>query len=152
MDRFHKAVVTSVSLSCLLSMDFVPHSKPPPVHKMVECELPRVLGVIARKQRLGGIEIELHRATCDDPADLLRRVTDAIKDLDAATTAVIEHGHEDMVFSVMHYMRKPPTATQERIAKISREVAKTLGVEVPREFDAIVGDAYDAAHSHIVRV
>lgn len=149
---FHRSVVTSVSLSCLLSMDYVPGCKPPPVAEMVSIELPRVLSVITRKQHLGGVEVELRQGVCADPAGLLKRVTDAVKDLTEASTLVLDHGHEDMVFSALQYTRKPPTATCARIKNISKEVASILQVDIPDNFDEFLGDVYDTTHGMLTRV
>ena len=149
---FHKAVVTSVSLSCLLTMDYVPKSKPPSVEYMVKHELARVLWVVNKTQRYPpDIAFELDRGYTPDPVDLLNRVTQAIPNLDQASREILDHGHEDMVFSALQYTRKPPTATNARIKKITGEVAAVLDVEIPDDFDTLIGDVYDATHSMLIR-
>ncbi len=150
-DRFRQAVVQSVALSCLLTMDFVPGTQSPPAEEMVSHELPRVLHVVTKTQFLGGVEAELHTMT-HDPAGLLERVTAAVKDVDAACKIVTSSGHRDMVYSALSYMRKPPMATRTRIARMTRSVAEILGVNVPCDFDESVGDMYDAAHGTMIRV
>lgn len=152
-ETFTKAVVSSVTLSCLLSMDFVPNSKPPPVKEMVQMELPRVLSVIMRTQNLGiQLERELHAGLCSDPADLLKRVSEAVKDHRAAAQEILERGHVDSVFSTLMYTRKPPTATSRRITKYTKDVAEVLGVDVPEELDAFIGDIYESTHGMLVKV
>jgi hypothetical protein len=151
-DEFQYAVVSSVALSCLLTMDFVPGSKPPPIHEMVRHELPRVLDVVSKTQRLGPVDVELHRGYTDDPATLLVEVTRHIGDFPKATRAVLDHGHEDMVFSALQYTRKPPTATESRLQKVTRDVAVALKVDIPNEFHEFVGDAYDIVHGSIIKV
>jgi hypothetical protein len=149
---FRLDVVTSVALSCLLTMDFVPASRPPPISEMVGHELPRVLETVARTQRLGGVEIELRRAVCDDPARLLDDVVRAIGDFPKARDAVIQQGHVDSVFSALRYTGKPPTATERRIEDMTRRVAAALRVDIPEMFDARIGDAYDATYRSITKV
>lgn len=150
--QFTRAVVSSVTLSCLLSMDFVPNSKPPPTIEMVQMELPRVLSVITRTCNLGmALERELN-GFCSDPADLLRRTTAAVKDHDAAARQILEHGHVDGLFATLMYTRKPPTATSRRITKYTRDVAEVLQVDVPEELDAFIGDIYEATHGMLVKV
>jgi hypothetical protein len=151
--EFRREVVASVALNCLLAMDFVPNSKPPSVREMTSRELPRVLACVVAVERLSpGIEAELRRDTCDDPADLLERVVNGVKDLDAAARVVKERGHVDHVYSALMYTRKPPTATCERIRRIAVKAARVLGVEVPEDFDQRVGDRYDNAHGMLVKV
>lgn len=149
-ETFRRSVVKSVSLACLLTLDFVPGAKRPPVEEMVAFELPKVLR--AAREHLGplAVEIQAHRAA--DPADLLARATAAIVDHAAASALIIEHGHEDFVFSAMQYMRKPPTATSRRIQKMTHKVAAVLDVPVPEDFDDLVGDMYDVAHGMLVKV
>jgi len=151
MDTFRQAVVKSVALSCLLTMDFVPRSKPPPVEDMVKHELPRVLKTVTKRQVLGPIERELADYTFD-PASLLQRVTDVVKNFDKATEDVTEHGHKDMVYSALTYTRKPPTATCDRISKMTSDVANVLGVNIPNDFNDRVGEMYDTAHGMLIRV
>ena len=149
---FKRDVVQSVAMSCLLAMDYVPNSKPPPLREMVSRELPRVLSCILKTQGLGGVEVELHRDFCDDPAGLLERVEQALRDVEAARNVVRNEGHHDAIFSAVSYMRKAPTATCARIEKISRGVARELGVAVPEDFDQRVGDAYDEIYGALMRV
>lgn len=150
--KFHKAVVTSVSLSCLLAMDYVPRSKPPSAEYMVTHELARVLSIVDKKQRLPlPLAQELDRGYTSDPADLLKRVTRVIPNLEDATQEILFHGHEDMVFSALQYTRKPPTATDARIKSITKDVAAVLDVEIPDDFDTLIGDVYDATHSMLIR-
>ena len=148
---FHRDVVKSVALSCLLSMDFVPGAKPPPADEMVRHELPRVLRTVAQTQVLGPVELELGQYTAN-PVDLLRRVTERITDFPKASEAVITQGHLDTVFSAMMYMRKQPTATCNRIRRVTRDVAAALEVDVPDDFDERIGEMYDATHGMLLRV
>jgi hypothetical protein len=150
--EFQCAVVSSVALSCLLTMDFVPKSKPPPTADMVKHELPRVLDVVTKTQRLGPVEVELQRGYCADPAELLLRVSQSVSDYAKATKAVLEHGHEDMVLSALQYSRKPPTATESRLQIMTRDVAVALNVDVPPGFHDFVGDSYDIVHGNLLRV
>jgi hypothetical protein len=150
--KFQRAVVTSVSLSCLLTMDYVPKAKPPSVDYMVKQELARVLSVVNKTQRYPPeLAFELDRGFAPNPVDLLRRVTHRILDLEEASREIIDHGHEDMVFSALQYTRKPPTATDARIKRITKEVAAVLKVEIPDDFDTLIGDVYDATHSMLIR-
>lgn len=150
--EFQYAVVSSVALSCLLTMDFVPRSKPPPVAEMVKHELPRVLNVVAKTQRLGPVEVELHTGYCADPAELLVNVTRSVSDYVKATKDVLNHGHEDMVLSALQYSRKPPTATESRLQQMTRDVAVALKVDIPDGFHEFIGDAYDTVHGALIRV
>ena len=111
-----------------------------------------MLRVIAKTQRLGGAEVELHDHWSTDAPGLLRRVCEAVTDLDKAVAAVREHGHEDMALSVLQYMRKPPTASAERIRRVTAEVAEALGVDIPDTLHEQIGDAYDATHGMLIRV
>jgi len=151
MERFRQDVVKSVALSCLLTMDFVPKSRPPPIAEMVQHELPRILSTIAKTQSLGAVEVELRHAVCADPVGLLEQTTTAITNFDLARDAVTDHGHEDMVLSALRYSGKPPTATCDRIAEITRKVARVLKVDVPDDFDERIGEAYDKTHTGMVR-
>jgi len=149
---FRLDVVTSVTLSCLLTMDFVPASRPPPIAEMVNHELPRVLETVARTQRLGGVEVDLRRAVCDDPIRLLDDVVSAIRDFPKARDAVSQLGHVDSVFSALRYTGKPPTATEDRIAVMTRRVAAVLGVNLPDEFQDLVGNVYETTYRSIARI
>jgi hypothetical protein len=133
-------------------MDYVPRSKPPSVEYMVKQELARVLSVVNKTQRLPpDITFELiDRGYTPDPVDLLRRVTKAVPDLESASREILDHGHKDMVFSALQYTRKPPTATNARILKITKDVADILQVEIPDDFDTLIGDVYDATHSMLI--
>jgi len=150
--EFRYAVVSSVALSCLLTMDFVPNSKPPPTEDMVKHELPRVLEIVAKTQRLGPVEVELRTGYCSDPAELLIKVTRNVSEYAKATEAVLNHGHEDMVLSALQYSRKPPTATESRLRKMTRDVAMALHVDIPDGFHEFIGDAYDTVHGALIRV
>lgn len=149
-ETFRQAVVKSVTLSCLLTIDFVPGAKRPPVEEMVARELPKVLRVA--REHLGPLALDIQAHIATDPADLLARATEAIIDHKAASNLIIEHGHEDFVFSALQYARKPPTATSRRIQRLTHEVAAALGVSVPKDFDDLVGDMYDLAHGMIIKV
>ena len=149
-DLFCQDVVKSVALSCLLSMDFVPKSKPPPIAEMVKHELPRVLSTITKTQSLGAVEVELRHPVCADPVLLLKQTTKAITNFDLAREAVTDHGHEDTVLSALRYSGKPPTATCDRIADITRKVALVLEVDVPNDFDERIGEAYDSTHTGMI--
>ena len=147
-----RAIVSSVALSCLLAMDYVPKAKPPPIEEMIRNELPHVLATILQVETLGlALEGEMRHGTCADPADLLRRVAAAVRDPAKAAMQVLEHGHRDMVFSALMYTRKPPTASSRRIERMTRDVARVLQVDVPDEFDGFIGDMYDATHGVLVR-
>ena len=148
---FHRDVVKSVALSCLLSMDFVPGAKPPPTAEMVRHELPRVLRTVAQTQVLGPVELELGNYT-SDPVDLLKRVTERVTDFEKARDAVVAHGHHDTVFSAMMYMRKQPTATCNRIRRVTKDVAAALDVDVTDDFEERIGEIYDATHGMLMRV
>lgn len=149
---FRLDVVTSVTLSCLLTMDFCPASRPPPIAEMVGHELPRVLETVTRTQRLGGVEVDLRRAVCDDPARLLDDVVRAIGDFPKARDAIIQQGHVDSVFSALRYTGKAPTATEDRIAKTTRRVAAVLGVNLPEAFQDRVGNVYETTYRSITRI
>jgi hypothetical protein len=150
-EAFRQDVVKSVALSCLLAMDYVPGSKPPPIAEMVSHELPRVLSTVQKVQPLGPVEHELTAPTAD-PVGLLQRVVEKITDFGRARDVVIDHGHEDMVFSALRYTRKPPTATCNRIRRTARQVAKVLCVDIPDDFDERIGEMYDVAHGMLVKV
>lgn len=153
MEQFRRDVVSSVTLNCLFVMDFVPRSKPPPVADMVAHELPTVLSAVCKTQNLGpDVEAKLRGYAAADPAKLLDEACAAIKDVDKARREVVERGHDDMVFSALTYSRKPPTATNERIRRLTRQVAEILNVRIPDGFDDRVGETYDYLHGTIVRV
>jgi hypothetical protein len=141
--EFQRALVTSVALSCLLTMDYVPGSKPPKIEEMVQHELPRILNIVP------GITVPPFTT---DPAALLASCMSAITDFARAANLVISHGHEDMVFSALQYMRKPPTATAKRIRTMTQRVAKILKIPIPAGFEDFVGDAYEESHRSLVRV
>jgi hypothetical protein len=145
--KFQRAVVTAVSLSCLLTMDYVPKSKPPKIEEMTRNELPRILSILPDAGSSLAMSFK-----CPNPAMLLKDVTARITDLSKATDIMHDHGHQDMVFSALQYIRKPPTATAARIQKITRTVAKVLEVPIPNDFDDFVGDAYEAVHGMLIRV
>lgn len=151
-EAFRRAVVTSVALCCLLARDYVPGARPPPVAEMVARELPRVLKTVTRTQFLGGVEVDLDAPIAPNPSDLLRRVTEAITDFPKASAAVMDHGHEDLVFAALRYTGKPPSATDRRIQKITVAVATALGVDITDAFHQHVGNVYDVAHSMLIRI
>lgn len=148
---FRLDVVTSVTLSILLTMDFVPASRPPPIAEMVGHELPRVLETVTRTQRLGGVEVDLRRF-CDDPVRLLDDVVSAIRDFPQARDAVCQLGHVDSVFSALRYTGKAPTATEDRIAVMTRRVAAVLGVNLPDDYQDRVGNVYETTYRSITRI
>lgn len=153
---FAADVVRSVTLSCLLAMDFVPGSRPPPVAEMVRNELPRVLtvrSVLADVPRLRAslgtfaFADELERLP---PAEALRAYASraaTVGALDAAGRLIRERGHRDGILAALKYRRKPPTATDERVADLTAAVAGVLGVPAPG-FGGVLED-YSAVHSEI---
>jgi hypothetical protein len=151
-DHFQRAVVKSVALSCLLTLDFVSKSRPPPIKEMVANELPRVLGVLDPDViSLAGLRLD---GPATDPADLLAQVTDRLivaKKVWPGADIVEKQGHVDPVFSAVHFYRKPPTATERRIQDYTMGVARVLNVAIDDAFDDDVGQAYDAAHTMLVR-
>lgn len=150
MQAFREAVVKSVALSCLLARDYVPQGAPPPTAEMVAHELPRVLHTLSAIQSTVGMGLEALVAT--DPPALLEATAARVVDVRRATALIIERGHQDMVYSAMTYMHKPPLATARRIQKVTMEVARCLGVDVSDDFDDGVGDMYDNAHGMLMRV
>lgn len=153
MEAFRRDVVSSVTLNCLFAMDFVPRAKPPPPSEMVARELPTVLSAVCTSQNLGlDVEAKLRGFATADPAELLNEVCAAVRDVEKARRDVVERGHDDMVFSVLTYSRKPPTATEDRIRRMTRQVADILQVRIPDEFYERVGETYDHLHGSIVRV
>lgn len=154
VDLFQKAVVRSVTLSLLLASDYVPDSTPPPIRELVSMELPRVLGTLMRQENLGlDIESQLQAMFTTTPKDLLQSVCGRLRDFEKATALITERGHHDMVFESLLYSRKPPTATEDRIAETTQYVAKILGVTIdPEEQIEYVGTQYEQIHYHIVKV
>lgn len=150
---FQRAVVRSVTLSILLASDYVPKSTPPPVRELVSMELPRVLGTIMRQENLGlDIEPQLQAMFTPTPKELLRLVCGRVRDVKKATSLITERGHHDMVFDSLMYSRKPPTATEERIAETTQEVAECLGVAMDADEQIErVGSQYEQIHYQIVR-
>jgi len=155
-----RAIVKSVALSILLAKDFAPRSRPPPIADLVAMELPRVLACTARvntvRARLGGFAVTLDAVFAPDPAAMLRDYVDKVCVDDRATRDAIEyleqHGHQDFVFGVLKYTRKPPTATDDGLRAIARGVEDELRVPRDDEAAARIQMAYVAAHQELTRV
>lgn len=143
--RFRQNVVASVAVSCLLTMDYVPNSKPPDTREMVQNELPRILNLAP------GISVPPFST---DPAALLESCVSKLSDdeLTRASALVLAHGHEDMVFSALQYMRKPPTATSARIRRMTRAVSQILNVEIPDTYGSFIGDLYVGIHKSLIKI
>ena len=154
---FAREVVRSVALSALLSMDFAPTSRPPPIDELVANELPRVLAAPIRtvqglRTALGAYVVELEAPPWDvDAGAMLRGYLAKIETdprlLQRATAFVAANGHRDFVFEVLKRSHKPATASTRRIDRITKAVGDELRVQVvARDVEL----AYAAAHAEIV--
>ena len=159
-DDVRHRVARSVALSIALTKDFTPRARPPPVADMVAMELPRVLACTARdpvvRSRLGGLVVSLDMPWTENPERLLDTYMDALGDDPAALVRagnhVLEHGHEDFVFGVLKYTRKPPSNTDATLVELYDHVANVLGI-VPRpEHADKLRLAYEATHAELLLV
>lgn len=155
-----KSIVRSVALSILLAKDFAPRSRAPATSELVGMELPRVLAMTVRvpgvRAALGGFAVRLDAPWHEDPAVMLRDYLDKLADkpvvLREATEFVNVFGHQDFVFGVLKYTRKPARATDTHMDVLVKEVAQELRVRQAEMMGDELALAYAAAHHDLVRV
>lgn len=145
-----RAIVESVTLSCLLTIDYVNGAKHPPIEEMVRNELPGVLRAIMQVENLGlDIEREILLPICSDPKALVSRVVQAVTRHTDAIDALKTSGHCDLVFGAMKYMRRIPQSDEEDIDELTEEISKILGCD--GNPDAVI-QAYTEVHTSLIKI
>ena len=138
MDVFKTTVATCVAVECLLLMDYLPTSKPPPLEEMVANELPNVLAAAIP-------DVRYDRR---DSAAYLAETADRVVDIERATERISSRAYADVTLSLLRYTKRHPNATPSKIRSVAHDVARIL--DVP-DISNHVGIAYEAVHCALIR-
>jgi hypothetical protein len=138
METFKSTVATCVAVECLMLMDYLPGSKPPPLEEMVANELPNVLNAVVP-------DVHYH---CADPAAYLESVTQKITDFEHATERISSRAYTGVTLSLLRFTKRGPTAAPEKVRDVAREVARILGAP---DISKKVELAYEAVFCALVR-